>query len=248
MSWVCLDSKSVLDFDEFYNDYSLWYNDETGEYVTFMGDLDIYTPDNVEIIDMEFDNLEEAQSWFDNYQGAAEDDIYSSQEVTASKWFYDHQPCDTYWYFTRHGVQPGSWPQGATVLDIVDTAGGTFVLTDKLLTTEALQWFDIKEQEPSGVTSATRVDPSSKVDVNRVFENVSLQLFADLKELISKFEDNLAIRLSSDVKNYNAEWCEEDAGTVSAQANKKIDNAIADIIDAELHVLFAQAPDSLTKL
>ena len=245
--WIRKDRKQVQDSDGFYTDYTLYFNPSTGMWVTVFGDADIYRPEDGNY-DWEGENEEEAYEWFESYNGFADDDIYSSETIEADKWFYDNQPCDTYWYFTRHGVQPGSWPQGATVLDIVDTAGGSFVLTDKLLTTEALNWFDIKERSPEGITSAERVDTSDKVDVNKVFENVSSQVFEDLKDLITGFEDNLARKLASEVKGYNVEWCEEESGPAANTANKKIEGALADILDAELHVLFAEAPDSLTKL
>lgn len=65
------------------------------------------------------------------------------------KYFYDNAPLDSYWYRTTHGVQPGSIPKGANVLDVVDTPHESFVLLDKLLTQEALDDFDLTERAPN---------------------------------------------------------------------------------------------------
>ena len=55
-----------------------------------------------------------------------------------------------YWYFTRHGVQPGSVPRGLNIIDVVDTPQGSFFLTDRVLTTDSLKYYDIKEASPEG--------------------------------------------------------------------------------------------------
>lgn len=58
-----------------------------------------------------------------------------------------------YWYFTTHGVQPGSIPKGVNVLDIVEGESrggmqGTFVMLDAILNTSELKEFDMKEESP----------------------------------------------------------------------------------------------------
>lgn len=60
-----------------------------------------------------------------------------------------------FWYFTRHGVQPGSIPRRAHVLDMLDTPSGTYVKLDCVLNTKELNEYDMKEQAPpSDVMSA----------------------------------------------------------------------------------------------
>lgn len=53
-----------------------------------------------------------------------------------------------YWYFTKHGVQPGSIPKGVKIEEIKDTKHGTYFSTYYLLTTQELKDFDIKEERP----------------------------------------------------------------------------------------------------
>lgn len=53
-----------------------------------------------------------------------------------------------FWYFTKHGVQPGSVPKGISVGEIKDTPEGTFFTSDKALTTKELNDFDIVEKKP----------------------------------------------------------------------------------------------------
>lgn len=53
-----------------------------------------------------------------------------------------------FWYFTKHGVQPGSVPKGISVGEVKDTPEGTFFTSDKVLTTKELNDFDIVEKKP----------------------------------------------------------------------------------------------------
>ena len=78
------------------------------------------------------------------------DDIYSS--ITSSS---------RYWYFTRHGVQPGSVPKYVNILDIVDKPEGSYFLADGVILTKDLRDYDIKERKPEdSVTSSTRIEYS----------------------------------------------------------------------------------------
>ena len=64
---------------------------------------------------------------------------------------------DGYWFFTRHGVQPGSVPKDVEILDIIDTAEGTFVKFNRFLSTKELNYYDMVEKAPEGITSAEDV-------------------------------------------------------------------------------------------
>lgn len=92
-----------------------------------------------------------ANMFIDEYNKAiAEDEIYSSTT-----------PSRRYWYFTRHGVQPGSVPKYVNILDIVDTPEGTYFLADGVIRTDDLRKYEIKERKPeSGVVEASK-SPSS---------------------------------------------------------------------------------------
>lgn len=59
-----------------------------------------------------------------------------------------------YWFFTTHGIQPGSVPKDVDILDIIDTPNGSFVKFDRFLSTEELNKYDMKERAPKSVMSA----------------------------------------------------------------------------------------------
>ena len=82
-------------------------------------------------------------------------DLNKSKSVSAATNTYNisakpivsAEPHQVYWYFTRHGVQPGSIPNRINNLyDIVDTANGSYFATDTVLTTNELYEYDIKEK------------------------------------------------------------------------------------------------------
>lgn len=71
--WVKVERKQVQDFDGFYTDYTLWYNELTDEWCTVFGDNDLYHPWDSDH-DMDFENNEsEARDWF--YEYSTEDDV-----------------------------------------------------------------------------------------------------------------------------------------------------------------------------
>lgn len=90
--WRELASKSVEDSDGFNTDYTLYTNGST--FICMFGDKDIYEPDEA-YADYETENEEEAYSWFDNYEGFADEDdddefdIYASKDIKASMGRYD---------------------------------------------------------------------------------------------------------------------------------------------------------------
>lgn len=137
-----LDTKNVLDSDGFSTEYTMYeYNGDDSskfKFIFMFGDTDLYEP-NEDYADWACDTREEAIAWFNDYRGPGEDDdIYTATNIQASE----------YWYFTKHGVQPGSVPKGYNILDIVDTETGSYFLTDKVIPGDALVEFDIIEKVP----------------------------------------------------------------------------------------------------
>lgn len=59
-----------------------------------------------------------------------------------------------YWFFTTHGVQPGSVPRDVDILDIIDTPNGSFVKFNRFLSTKELNEYDMVEKSPKSVMSA----------------------------------------------------------------------------------------------
>lgn len=78
-----------------------------------------------------------AEFYPDDYDADDYDEIYSA--TTSSS---------RYWYFTRHGVQPGSVPKYVNILDIVDTPEGSYFLADGVILTDDLRNYEIKERKP----------------------------------------------------------------------------------------------------
>lgn len=71
------------------------------------------------------------------------DDVVSSQE------FFDKNDDEAvYWYRTTHGVQPGSVPRGLEILEVIDQPDGTYFSTNRVITTDALKYYDIIEKSP----------------------------------------------------------------------------------------------------
>lgn len=87
-----------------------------------------------------------------------------------------------YWYFTRHGVQPGSIPKGTPIDDVIDKDGGSYFLTDRLLTTKELEEYEIKERRPFDkimnceITASTANDEDPEYvidDIWKILDDVS---------------------------------------------------------------------------
>ena len=65
-------SKSVPDFNGFYTDYTMYYDNEEDKFVFIFGDNDIYDPYNSEP-DWECETEEEAEDWYNDYNGFEDD-------------------------------------------------------------------------------------------------------------------------------------------------------------------------------
>lgn len=113
---------------------------------------------------------------------------------------------DGYWFFTKHGVQPGSIPKDVEILDIVDTARGTFVKFNRFLSTKELNYYDMIEKSPEGITSAKSTKISwndmefadqlaaiqnyvKEYEGTRVFEDFAESVNADVDDVIDLFSD-----------------------------------------------------------
>lgn len=92
--------------------------------------------------------IEQALENLESYNSKVESRIIHSSSDIRSK------TQDTgYWFFTRHGVQPGSVPKDVEILDIMDTPNGTFVKLNRFLSTKELDYYDLVEKAPESITS-----------------------------------------------------------------------------------------------
>lgn len=53
-----------------------------------------------------------------------------------------------YWYFTTHGVMPGSVPKYVQILGVVDADNGSYFATDRIIYTKDLREYEIIEKAP----------------------------------------------------------------------------------------------------
>ena len=68
------------------------------------------------------------------------------------------EPQDGYWYLSRHGVGPGCWPRGVQMLEYKehpDNAYKCYVKLDRMLTTDELNTYDLKEEMPADVEGSS---------------------------------------------------------------------------------------------
>lgn len=80
--WEEIRTKSVLDSDGFYTDYTMYQNIHDGSFIFMFGDKDVYEPDR-DYADYETDSEEVADEWFDSYEGFVDEDedVYSASDT-----------------------------------------------------------------------------------------------------------------------------------------------------------------------
>ena len=124
-----------------------------------------------EMIDYGFKSLEDAEAAIDEYDDIYQDDV---QVYSATN------DGEGYWFFTTHGVQPGSVPRDVDILDIIDTPNGSFVKFDRFLSTKELDEYDMIEKAPKSVMSSKESDvrlgdtvegASNEVELDPEFRN-----------------------------------------------------------------------------
>ena len=126
-------------------------NEKNLKYKISSGRLHIWAPESTE-----YEEVEEQK-----------DEITSAKDPE----FFDKGDNQTYWYMTHHGVMPGSVPRGLNILEVIDTKEGTYFKTDRVITTKALDYYDIKEQRPKGVQS--HFDPIADMDATETIGKLS---------------------------------------------------------------------------
>lgn len=67
-----------------------------------------------------------------------------------------------FWYFTRHGLGPGMLPKGVNVVDTIeDDNFGTYIALDKVLSTQELRDYELKEKKPNVKEGNSHLDEGS---------------------------------------------------------------------------------------
>lgn len=125
-----------------------------------------------------------------------------------------------FWYFTKHGVQPGAVPKGIQILDIIECADGSgaYFKSDKVLTTKELNDFEIVEKKPEGLKEASYGGAYDIAD-DQYFTKEELVEFGEdvvdnLNELGSGKVQLQSIYIDNNVIDIIIDW---DGNEVSAQ-------------------------------
>lgn len=131
--------------------------------------------------------IESSQSYLDRVEELMEqglDEETASREAYA-EFYPDEYDVDDYdeiysaessrkfWYFTRHGVQPGSVPKYVNILDIVDTPEGSYFLADGVISTDDLRNYEIKERKPKSAVVEASKSPNSAANKYPKYMKVS---------------------------------------------------------------------------
>lgn len=81
---------------------------------------------------------------------------------------FDKEPHE-FWYYTKHGLGPGTVPKDVEILDVKeDDNWGTYIKLDKVLTTDELEYYDLKERAPKLEEANEEVG----FDLNQTFESL----------------------------------------------------------------------------
>ena len=105
-----------------------------------------------ELIEMGKDKLGYIDDGWDDWEVDSSRDDWDSDEDYFSLGESIETPYGPYWYYTKHGVGPGSVPRDITILkyayDEENDPWGTYFLSDKLILTDDLRRYDLKEKFP----------------------------------------------------------------------------------------------------
>lgn len=94
--------------------------------------------------------------------------IESASEITR---YSDVRPYEDrkYWYFTTHGIGPGTIPKDLNVLETREGQNdkgtwGTYICLDGVLNTDELNYYDLRELAPQDITSAEEIEDDIPFD------------------------------------------------------------------------------------
>jgi hypothetical protein len=136
-----------------------------------------------------------------------------------------------YWYFTRHGLGPGTIPKDVTVLDTVEDGYDTWVLLDKMLTTAELHEFDLKEQcPPEGSVSNNGVKIECSLSLSGEDEYNGFDFIENEEAVISAIAETLGVE--EDIASIIYTWYDnESAWEDFSELGDFLDYLQSDIFD-----------------
>ena len=110
---------------------------------------------------------------------------------------YSAVPSRKYWYFTRHGVQPGSVPKYVNILDIVDRPEGSYFLADDVISTNDLRKYEIIERRPEDGIYCSKASKRNKYeeDIKNIFgspsNSVANEAISNAERVIGEVADTV---------------------------------------------------------
>ena len=121
-----------------------------------------------------------------------------------------------YWYFTRHGVQPGSVPKDINILDIVDADNGSYFLSDKVIDTDNLHNYEIEEKKPDFLESNQK---SNNLTSNKLIK-LKNEILSAVKDVMMSpnfgFEED-------EIDEYSVVEVTEKDGSIKAEVRAELD-------------------------
>ena len=121
-----------------------------------------------------------------------------------------------YWYFTRHGVQPGSVPKDINILDIVDVDNGSYFLSDKVIDTDNLHEYEIEEKKPDFLESNQK---SNKLTRNKLVK-LKNEILSVVKDVMMSpnfgFEED-------EINEYSVVEVTEKDGSIKVEVRAELD-------------------------
>lgn len=121
-----------------------------------------------------------------------------------------------YWYFTQHGVQPGSVPKDINILDIVDADNGSYFLSDKVIDTGNLHKYEIEEKKPDFLESNKK---SNNLTSNKLIK-LKNKILSAVKDVMMSpnfgFEED-------EIDEYSVVEVTEKDGRIKAEVRAELD-------------------------
>lgn len=255
--WEEVKSKPVLDYDGFYTDYTMWYNQFEDKYVFTFGDKDIYYPENADW-DWECENRSEADEWFDDYVGPGEEDedIYSSSKInssTDSDWTNlsaaDQTAVEYAADFIRNGVSPTS-----AVYRACETVGGGNAEPEyededfyqDEANVDAVMRYVLKHYGDASSSKNTdkecvtasydndedveSCDDMRKAKITASTEDLRNKIINKVDEEVIMLEENIMHDVAAAIPEYNPDWCAEDLQFSYEDAREAFINSMVDDI------------------
>lgn len=253
--WEEVKSKPVLDYDGFYTDYTMWYNEFEDKYVFTFGDKDIYYPENADW-DWECENRSEADEWFDDYVGPGEedtefedDDIYSAENIQSSEEL-EYTATDIVRdmhnkYPKFNFIEEESFPEidGPGKIRLyfdgsqwpADMEECTDYLKSKGL---EVYWNHYKicvvADEDEDVEGC---DNMKKAKITASSEDLRTQINNKVDEAVIMLEENIMHDIDAAIPEYDPDWCAEDLQFNYEEAREAFINSMVD------DILLAYYPD-----